>query len=135
MGLFDKLRRIIDVEPSDRPDEEIVEEAPPAAIIDLRRDSQPPERGLEPDRPVVRRAVTHYDPTQPGQTPVSGVDLITFAVLSRRLQQRPTQAHANLLAGYGHTPESWSAVSTVWMARMGQLPFLYDVYEHAYHSG
>ena len=135
MGLFDKLRRATDGDPLDPWDDADAA----AAIIDLR----PPdplfavteEVPLPTPRPGTRRSLHRYDPTQPGQTPVSGVDLVTFAVLSRRLQERPPHAHANLLAGYGHTPSSWSAINTVWMARMGHQPFLYDVYEDAFRRG
>ena len=136
MGRFDKLRRATDGDPLDPWDGD---DDAAAAIIDLR----PPdplfavteEVPLPTPRPGTRRSLHRYDPTQPGQTPVSGVDLVTFAVLSRRLQERPPHAHANLLAGYGHTPSSWSAINTVWMARMGHQPFLYDVYEDAFRRG
>jgi hypothetical protein len=75
-----------------------------------------------------------YDPEAPGQTPVSGIDLITFATVTRQLRDLPVDHRRVLLQDHGHTAESWNAVRTVWMARMGQLPFLCDVYEAAYRS-
>jgi hypothetical protein len=133
MGLFEKRRRAIDLERMDAWDGD--EDAAADIIIDLARTEPVPvvsrKRALAPNRDAPTGC---YDPSQPGQTPVSGVDLVTFAVLSRRLHERPAHAHPKLLAGYGHTMTSWSAVTTVWMARMGQQPFLYAVYEDAFRS-
>lgn len=75
-----------------------------------------------------------YDPTQPGQTPVAGIDLITFAEVSRRLMELPVDDQPALLDRYGHSPESWNAVNTAWMARLGQMPFLYTTYSEAFRS-
>src|SRR4029450_11473042 len=131
--LFDKRRRATDLEQVDTWDGD--EDAAADIIIDLAR-TEPvpvvPRERAPAQRPA--GASGRYDPTLPGQTPVSGVDLVTFAVLSRRLHERPPHAHPKLLASYGHTAASWSAVTTVWMARMGQQPFLYAVYEQAFRS-
>jgi hypothetical protein len=133
MGLFEKRRRATDLEPVDTWNED--EDAATDIIIDLARTEPVPVVSRErAPAPSLHDSTGPYDPTQPGQTPVSGVDLVTFAVLSRRLHERPAHAHPKLLAGYGHTTTSWSAVKTVWMARMGQQPFLYAVYEDAFHS-
>jgi hypothetical protein len=75
-----------------------------------------------------------YDPTLPGQSPVAGIDLPTFAAVSRQLLDTPTEHHAGLLARYGHTPASWNAVNTAWIARLGQMPFLYPTYNAAYRT-
>jgi hypothetical protein len=75
-----------------------------------------------------------YDPTLPTQAAVAGIDLPTFAAVSRQLLDTPTDHHANLLASYGHTPTSWNAVNTAWIARLGRMPFLYAVYNAAYRS-
>ena len=135
MGLFEKRRRATDLEQVDVWDGDGDEDAAADIIIDLARTEPVPvvSRDRAP-APSVHDSNGHYDPTQPGQTPVSGVDLVTFAVLSRRLHERPTHAHPKLLASYGHTTTSWSAVKTVWMARIGQQPHLYAVYEDAFHS-
>ena len=133
MGLFEKRRRATDLEPVDTWDGN--EDAAADIMIDLARTEPVPV--VSRDRvpaPSVHDSNGRYDPTQPGQTPVSGVDLVTFAVLSRRLHERPAHAHPKLLANSGHTTTSWSAVKTVWMARMGQQPFLYSVYEDAFRS-
>jgi hypothetical protein len=133
MGLFEKRRRATDLEPVDIWNGD--EDAATDIIIDLARTEPVPMVSRErAPAPSLHDSTGPYDPTQPGQTPVSGVDLVTFAVLSRRLHERPAHAHPKLLAGYGHTTTSWSAVKTVWMARMGQQPFLYAVYEDAFHS-
>jgi hypothetical protein len=133
MGLFEKRRRPTDLEQVDTWDG--ADGAAADIIIDLARTEPVPVVAREGGRARSRPAPTgRYDPTQPGQTPVSGVDLVTFAVLSRRLHERPPHAHAKLLASYGHTTTSWSAVTTVWMARMGQQPFLYAVFEDAFGS-
>lgn len=133
MGLFEKRRRATDLEQVDVWDGD--EDAAADIIIDLARTEPVPVIGRERGTPPGPHAPTgRYDPTQPGQTPVSGVDLVTFAVLSRRLHERPAHAHPKLLANYGHTTTSWSAVKTVWMARMGQQPQLYAVYEDAFRS-
>ena len=133
MGLFEKRRRATDLEQVDIWDGD--EDAAADIIIDLARTEPVPVVSRErAPAPSPHASTGRYDPTQPGQTPVSGVDLVTFAVLSRRLHERPAHAHPKLLASYGHTTTSWSAVKTVWMARMGQQPFLYAVYEDAFHS-
>lgn len=133
MGLFDKRRRSTDLDQVDTWDGD--EDAAGDIIIDLARTEPVPVMSRERSpAPGLHSSSGRYDPTQPGQTPVSGVDLVTFAVLSRRLHERPPHAHPKLLAGYGHTTASWSAVKTVWMARMGQQPFLYAVYEDAFRS-
>jgi hypothetical protein len=133
MGLFEKRRRASDLESVDNWDGD--EDAAADIMIDLARTEPVPvvSRDRAP-APGLHDSNGHYDPTLPGQTPVSGVDLVTFAVLSRRLHERPAHAHPKLLANYGHTTTSWSAVKTVWMARMGQQPFLYAVYEEAFRS-
>ena len=133
MGLFEKRRRATDLEQVDTWDGD--EDAAADTIIDLAQTEPVPVVSRErAPAPRPHASTGRYDPTQPGQTPVSGVDLVTFAVLSRRLHERPAHAHPKLLANYGHTMTSWSAVKTVWMARMGQQPFLYAVYEDAFHS-
>jgi hypothetical protein len=75
-----------------------------------------------------------YDPSQPNQSPIAGIDLETFASVSRRLLDTPAADHAELLAAHGHTPASWSAVNTAWIARLGQMPFLLTTYTTAYRS-
>ena len=133
MGLFEKRRRAIDLEQVDTWDGD--DDAAADLIIDLARTEPVPVVSRErAPTPSPHASSGRYDPTQPGQTPVSGVDLITFAVLSRRLHDRPAHTHPKLLATYGHTTASWSAVTTVWMARMGQQPFLFVVYEDAFRS-
>ena len=133
MGLFEKRRRATDLEPVDSWDGD--EDAAADIIIDLARTEPVPVIARDGrTAPDPQASAGRYDPTQPGQTPVCGVDLVTFAVLSRRLHERPAHAHPKLLANYGHTTTSWSAVRTVWMARMGQQPFLFAVYEDAFRS-
>jgi hypothetical protein len=75
-----------------------------------------------------------YDPTQPNQGPIAGIDLVTFASVSRQLLDTPASDHAELLGRYGHTPSSWSAVNTAWIARLGHMPFLLPTYTAAYRS-
>jgi hypothetical protein len=72
-----------------------------------------------------------YDPSQPNQAPILGVDLMTFAVVSRQLLDTPRGGHAELLANYGQTPQTWRAVNTAWIARLGQMPFLCAAYRAA----
>ncbi len=133
MGLFDKRRRATDLEQVDT--WAGGEDAAADIIIDLAQTEPVPVVPRERAPAATANGSTgRYDPTLPGQTPVSGVDLVTFAVLSRRLHERPPHAHPKLLASYGHTTASWSAVNTVWMARMGEQPFLYAVYEQAFRS-
>ena len=72
-----------------------------------------------------------YDPSQPNQAPVLGIDLLTFAVVTHRLLDTPNSAHSELLAIYGQTPQSWRAVNTAWVARLGQMPFLCAAYRIA----
>jgi len=72
-----------------------------------------------------------YDPTQPNQAPILGIDLVTFAVVSHQLLDTPRGGHPELLATYGQTPQSWSAVNTAWIARLGQMPFLCATYRAA----
>ena len=80
------------------------EEAAADIIIDLARTEPVPVVSRErAPAPGPHASTGRYDPTEPGQTPVSGVDLVTFAVLSRRLHERPAHAHPKLLASYGHT--------------------------------
>jgi hypothetical protein len=133
MGLFDKRRRATDLEQVETWDGD--EDVAADIIIDLARTEPVPVVPRErAPAPSPHGSTGRYDPTLPGQTPVSGVDLVSFAVLSRRLHERPPHAHPRLLASYGHTTASWSAVKTVWMARMGQQPFLYAVYEDTFRS-
>jgi len=132
MGLFERRRRATDLEQVDTWDGD--DAAAADTIIDLAQTEPVPVVSRERTPAPSPQASGRYDPTQPGQTPVSGVDLVTFAVLSRRLHERPAHVHPKLLASYGHTMTSWSAVKTVWMARMRQQPFLYAVYEDAFHS-
>jgi hypothetical protein len=75
-----------------------------------------------------------YDPTLPNQGPIAGIDLVTFASVSRQLLDTPAAGHAELLGRYGHTPASWSAVNTAWIARLGHMPFLLPTYTAAYRS-
>ena len=104
MGLFEKRRRATDLEPVDTWDGD--EDAAADIIIDLARTEPVPVVSRErAPAPSVHDSNGRYDPTQPGQTPVSGVDLVTFAVLSRRLHERPAHAHPKLLASYGHTTD------------------------------
>jgi hypothetical protein len=63
--------------------------------------------------------------------PVCGVDLVLFAQITQRLRVAPARERHALLAGHGQTPESWSAVNTVWMARFGQMPYLCATYDEA----
>jgi hypothetical protein len=72
-----------------------------------------------------------YDPSQPNQAPILGIDLLTFAVVSRRLMDTPRSTHAEFLASYGQTPQTWRAVNTAWVARLGQMPFLCAAYRAA----
>ena len=75
-----------------------------------------------------------YDPSQPSQGPIAGIDLITFAAVSRRLMDTPASEHEHLLAAHGHTPDTWRTVNTAWIARLGQMPFLYETYVGAYRT-
>jgi hypothetical protein len=72
-----------------------------------------------------------YDPTHPCHAPVSGVDLVLFAQITQRLRVAPADERGGLLAEHGHTAESWSAVNTVWMARLGQMPYLCATFDEA----
>ena len=72
-----------------------------------------------------------YDPTHPCHAPVCGVDLVLFAHITHRLRIAPARERHTLLADHGHTPESWSAVNTVWMARFGQMPYLCATFDEA----
>ena len=72
-----------------------------------------------------------YDPTHPCHAPVCGVDLVLFAQITQQLRVAPARDRLALLAGHGHTPESWSAVNTVWMARFGQMPYLCATFDEA----
>jgi len=72
-----------------------------------------------------------YDPTHPCHAPVCGVDLVLFAQITQRLRVAPARERHTLLARHGHTPESWSAVNTVWMARFGQMPYLCATFDEA----
>ena len=60
-----------------------------------------------------------------------GVDLVLFAQITQRLRVAPAEERAALLAGHGHTPETWSAVNTVWVARLGQMPYLCATFDEA----
>jgi hypothetical protein len=141
MGLFDKLRKGAD-EPDDhdrsspppRPEQRPPAPPPPDVLINL---ADPPTHAAAQGPTAAspnKLKRFGYDPEAPGQTPVSGIDLITFATVTRQLRDLPVDHHQALLEDLGHTTESWSAVRTAWMARMGQLPFLCDVYEAAYRS-
>jgi hypothetical protein len=72
-----------------------------------------------------------YDPAQPNQRPIAGIDLPTFAVLRRQLAETAAPEQRMLLVAHGLTPETWQAVSTAWVARLGQMPFLHAIYSAA----
>ena len=133
MGLLDKLRRAADGASDVQPAPSAEGPAPtPSATA---RAGDPEETPARDPRPAASWSEgERYDPTQPGQTAVSGIDLSTFAVVSRRLARRAPEEHGALLASYGHTPESWNAVNTAWMARLCQMPFLHATYDAAYRS-
>jgi hypothetical protein len=84
--------------------------------------------------PATSTVEERYDPTRPSQAPIAGIDLPTFASVTRQLLDTPADHHAPLLARYGHTPASWNAVNTAWVARLGQMPFLHSTYNAAYQS-
>jgi hypothetical protein len=75
-----------------------------------------------------------YDPSQPNQRPIAGIDLPTFAVLRRQLAETAAAEQRTLLVAQGLTPETWQAVSTAWVARLGQMPFLHATYIAAYRK-
>jgi hypothetical protein len=109
--------------PARRPDYELPTE--PIPVV-----PSPPAEADEADEAHEPR----YDPSQPSQAPVAGIDLVTFASLSRQLMDTPPTEHRQLLGQYGHTPETWQAVNTAWIARLGQMPFLYSTYTSAYRN-
>lgn len=117
MGLFDRLRDSVEHPSPDRSGD-----APtlPSIPVTSTKSTTPGDET--------------YDPTQPNQAPVAGIDLPTFADLTRQLMDSPPDAHAALLLPHGHTPESWNAVNTAWIARLGQMPFLHDTYNAAYSA-
>jgi hypothetical protein len=138
MKLFDKLRRSTASGASD-------------ALPDGPADLEPDEHdaagevgqllSTDPSQPSAPPAVLTtappipdpggYDPTHPCHAPVSGVDLVLFAQVTHRLRVAPAEERAALLADHGHTPETWSAVNTVWMARLGRMPYLCATYDQA----
>jgi hypothetical protein len=75
-----------------------------------------------------------YDPSHPNQRPVAGIDLPTFASLRRQLANTTASEQRLVLVAHGLTPETWQAVSTAWVARLGQMPFLHATYVAAHRS-
>jgi hypothetical protein len=141
MRLFDKLRRSTGGTGTDASDPV---SGRSVAVDDREADGpgavdQPPIAGPAPS-PASAGAMTTappipdpggYDPTHPCHAPVSGVDLVLFAQVTHRLRVAPAEERTALLADHGHTPETWSAVNTVWMARLGRMPYLCATYDEA----
>jgi hypothetical protein len=114
--------------PDEHPDAPSGAIPPPPAFYDA------PTEPIPTLGPVTELPDQRYDPTQPNQAPIAGIDLETFASVSRKLLDTPAADHAELLGRLGHTPASWSAVNTAWIARLGQMPFLLATYTAAYRS-
>ena len=138
MRLFDKLRRTTDTE--------AIERRPASADValdegvDAAEAAAPPVTTVpSPSRPTSAATATtepapdpgRYDPSHPCHAPVAGVDLVRFAQITHRLRVAPSGERRTLLAEHGHTAESWSAVNTVWMARLGQMPYLCTTFDEA----
>lgn len=143
MGLLDRLRKGSDAgaegSPSGADDAPALE--PPPIVLPSAPSEAPvrsPARSTPGSHPAygtpARPDGERYDATQPGQTPISGVDLIMFATVSHRLRGLSADEQAAVLAGYGHSPETWNAVNTAWVARLCQMPFLYETYDAAGRS-
>jgi hypothetical protein len=116
--------------PGPRPDPGQPLEGMPAPGFSYDAPTQP----IPPVIPAAALPGDDYDPTQPNQGPIAGIDLVTFAAVSRQLLDTPAAGHAELLGRYGHTQASWSAVNTAWIARLGHMPFLLPTYSAAYRS-
>ena len=141
MKLFDKLRRSTDEGsgsgfPEGTADPEARE--PGGVDVGPASSTSSPSPGpstAAPAASATASAVTsdpgRYDPAHPCHAPVAGVDLVLFAQVTHRLRVAPAEERGTLLAGQGHTPETWSAVNTVWMARLGQMPYLCATFDEA----
>ena len=136
MKLFDKLRRSTDEgSGSGSPEGTADPAAGEAGGVDVGPASS---TSPSPDRspaavtpPTITPDPERYDPTHPCHAAVAGVDLVLFAQITHRLRVVPAEERGALLAGHGHTPETWSAVNTVWVARLGQMPYLCATFDEA----
>jgi hypothetical protein len=134
MTLFDKLRRSTDEGSAITPPG-----GPPHGGVGGNSSAVEVEQSLTAGAPEAPTAMAspispdpgRYDPTHPRHAPVCGVDLVLFAQITQRLRVAPAKESDALLAGYGHTPETWSAVNTVWMARFGHMPYLCATFHEA----
>jgi hypothetical protein len=138
MRLFGKLRRSTDPGAADEPPEASADRAVDqrgGAVAAAPPVSTGPPPSPLPSEPTVTTPPApdpgRYDPSHPCHAPVSGVDLVLFAQITHRLRGAPAVERGALLADHGHTPESWNAVSTVWVARLGQMPYLCATFDEA----
>ena len=134
MGFLHGMGEQVNPPPGERPEAPRVGGHPPTPPPGFSYDA--PTQPIPTTVPITELELPDqgYDPTQPNQAPIAGIDLITFAVISRRLLDTPVGDHEALLAAYDHTPASWSAVNTAWIARLGQMPFLFTTYTAAYRA-
>jgi len=145
LGLFDRLGRQATTPhdpddpgrgPSDRPP------SSPSARDEHDAGRQPSDLPTVPlpivppsPQPSVPDVIEpRYDPSHPNQRPVAGIDLPTFAALRRQLANTTASEQRLVLVAHGLTPETWQAVSTAWVARLGQMPFLHATYLAAYRT-
>ena len=140
MKLFDKLRRSTDTGARDEfpeasPHSSVDEPVGAATVPQPVTTAPSPSPSSLASEPTVTTPPTpdpgRYEPSHPCHAPVSGIDLVLFAQITHRLRVAPAVERDGLLASHGHTPESWSAVSTVWVARLGQMPYLCATYDEA----